>query len=147
VSETPEFHTETGRVAEAYRGRAIVELDVPPDAGSRPECARCGLCASMGGGRAGAVAELRAVVPAGLQLAPGDRVELRLRLASPGRAAVLLLGLPLAAFVGGVLGAWQLWKSEAAMIGCGFGALVAAYLALYLVDRSRGPRAVVTRKL
>jgi len=147
VSQTPEFHTETGKVVEAYRKRAIVELEAPADAGKRPECGRCGLCASLGGGRAGTLPELRAAAPPDLRLAPGDRVEVRLRLASPGKAAVLLLGLPLAAFAGGVLGAWWLWKSEAAMMACGFGALAAAYLALYLVDRARGARAEITRKL
>ncbi len=139
-----DFHIETGRVVEAYKGRAIVELDSASRPGSKPECGRCRLCAASG---AGAPPELRATVAGGLTVTPGDRVEIRLRLASPGRAGLLLLGLPLAAFIGALFLASWLWKSEPAMMACGFGALGAAFLVLYLVDRRRGARAEVVRKL
>jgi len=141
-----EFHTETGKVVEVHKGRAIVELEVSARSGSKPECARCGLC-SAAGAKAGALPELRASVPAGLAIAPGDRVEVRLRLATPGKAGLLLLGLPLVAFLGGLFLANWLWKSEAAMMACGFGALGAAFLVLYAVGRRRGAMATITRKL
>ena len=75
------------------------------------------------------------------------RATKRVGQASPGRAGLLLLGLPLAAFIGALFLASWLWKSEPAMMACGFGALGAAFLVLYLVDRRRGARAEVVRKL
>jgi len=146
VSAAPEFHTETGRVVEVHRGRAIVELEAGAGAGRKPECGRCGLCAALPGAAGGGV-ELRAEAPRALALAPGDRVEITLRLASPGKAAVLLLGLPLVAFLAAAGLAYWLSKSEGLMIACGFGALAAGFLTLYLVDRKRGARATITRKL
>jgi positive regulator of sigma E activity len=141
-----EFLTETGRLVEVHRGRAIVELEGSARPGSKPECARCGLCSAAGAG-AGALPELRASVAPGLKLAPGDRVEIRLRLARPGRAGFLLLGLPLAAFLAGLFMANWLWKSEAAMMASSFGALGAAFLVLYAVGRRRGAMAEVVRRM
>jgi len=146
MSSGPEFHVETAKVVEVWRGRAIVELEKPAGAGERPECARCGLCVATGRG-ADAPVELRAEIAPGVTAAPGDRVEVRLRLTSPGKAAVLLLGLPLVAFLGAAFLANWLWRSEAVTVACGFGALFLAFLALMAYDRARGAQAVVTRKL
>ncbi len=139
------YHAEIGRVVEVRGGRAIVEIELPAGVGSKPECAHCGLCSAAGSG-AGAKPELLASVPADLRLAPGDRVELRLRLANPGKAGVILLGLPLAAFIGAMLLANWIWKSEPAMMACGFGALAGAFLVLHLVSRRRGARAEIVGK-
>lgn len=145
MTAAPALHREAGRVAEVRRGRAIIELEAAAAAGERPECARCRLC-STASGAAGRV-ELRAAVPPELELAPGDRVEVELRLAPPGRAALLLLGLPLAAFLAASGAIWALSGSEDAAAVAGFVALAAAYLVLAAVERRRGPRARVARRL
>ena len=135
---------ESGRVVETRRGRAIVELDVrPEEAGKKPHCSGCGLCTSAGGGNP----ELRAVVPEGLDLSADDRVEVRLRLASSGAAAMLLFGVPLLLFLGASFAGWLLTGSEPVAAAAGFSGLTAGFVVLFAADRIRGPRATVTRKL
>jgi positive regulator of sigma E activity len=146
VGQAAEFHSEIGRVVEVRGRRAIVELDDSTGAGTKPECARCGLCSSAGA-KDGDPPELRAAVGPELALAPGDRVELRVRLARSGKAGVLLLGLPLASFLGALFLADRLWNSEMATLVCGFGALAAAFVVLHLARRRWGARAEVVRKL
>jgi positive regulator of sigma E activity len=149
VASAPRLLRETGRVVEARGGRAIIELEVAADGragpGGRPECAGCGLCApaAAGGGRF----EIRARLEAGRSVGPGDRVEVEIRLASSGRAGLLLCGLPLAAFLGFGLTAWLVTGSENAGAVSGFSALGAAFLALFLVERRWGSAARVVRRL
>ena len=147
ATDKTELHTTTGAVIEVYRNRAIVELDVKPqEVGSKPQCKGCGLC-SCGGAAGNARVELRASVPEELSLAKGDRVEIRIRLVSPGRAALLLYGLPLFAFLACSIGGWFISHSEMISATSGFSALIAAYLVILLVDRGRGPSARISRKI
>jgi positive regulator of sigma E activity len=133
-------------VTEVYRDRAIVELEVDPqEAGNMPECSGCGLCASGGPGR-GKV-ELRAYLAEGISVSQGDRVEMEIRLATPAKAALLLYGLPLLAFLGGSLGVWFATGNENASAMTGFCALGAAFLLLFVVERGRGASARILRKL
>lgn len=134
------FHRVCGRVCEAHRGRAIIELEIDPrEAGSGPECAACRLCSPAGSGRV----ELRASVPAGMELRPGERVEVEIRRVAPHKAALLLYGMPLAVFLAASLGVWAATGSENGAALAGFGGLAAAFLMLFLVERGRGPGARV----
>ncbi len=142
----PSMHRTTGRIVEARGGRSIVELEVDPgEAGKKPECADCGLC-SAAGAAAGKV-ELRAWVADGLDVSAGDRVEVEIRPVSPGKAGLLLYGLPLAAFLAASLGVYAATGSENASAVSGFSALAAAFLILFLVERGRGASARIVRKL
>jgi len=139
------LHRTVGRVVEVHRGRAILELEVrPEEVGRKPECGGCGLCSADRAGRV----ELRAYVAEGLRLATGDRVEAEIRLVTPTRAALLLYGLPLLAFVGTATIVWfATGGSENASAVSGFSALAASFLLLFLIERGRGPSARVVRKL
>jgi positive regulator of sigma E activity len=86
-------------------------------------------------------------VAKGLQLAPGDRVEVEIRLVSPGKAGLLLYGLPLAAFLTASLVVFFVTGNENASAVSGFSALAAAFLILFLVERGRGASARVVGKL
>jgi positive regulator of sigma E activity len=147
VTSAPRLLRETGRVVEARGGRVIVELEPAPAgrAGERQECAGCGLCSPAGAG--GGRMEIRASLAPGQSVAPDDRVEVEIRLASPGRAGFLLYGLPLAAFLGFGLTVWLVTGSEDAGAVSGFSALAAAFLVLFLVERGRGGAARVVRKV
>ena len=137
---SPLLHRVCGRVGETHRGRAIIELEIDPrEAGAGPECAACRLCSAAGSGRV----ELRASVPAGLELHPGERVEVEIRRVAPHQAALLLYGMPLAVFLAASLGVWAATGSENAAALAGFGGLAAAFLALFLAERGRGPGARV----
>jgi len=146
ASSAPSLHRVTGRIVEVHRKRSIVEIDVPPaEVGSKPECAGCGLC-STAGASAGKV-ELRACLTEDFEVAEGDRVEVEIRLATPARAALLLYGLPLFAFLGVSLSVWFATESEGSSAVSGFSAMGAAFLILFLVERRRGAAARVVRKL
>ena len=134
------LHRVTGRVVEAWRDRAIVALEIGAEEAGRGErCAGCRMCAVT---PAGSV-ELRAWLPPGLSVAAGDRVEVEVRSVAPHRAALLLYGMPLAAFLGATIVVWYATGSEGASALAGFGALAAAFLTLYLVERGRGASARV----
>jgi positive regulator of sigma E activity len=145
-SPAEKLHRVTGRVIESHRDRVIVELDVTPDqVGKKPECAGCGLCSSAGA--APGKVEIRAYLGEGVTAAVDDRVEVEIRLATPGKAALLLYGLPLLAFLGASLGVWFATENENASAISGFSALAAAFMILFLVERGRGASARVARRL
>jgi positive regulator of sigma E activity len=140
------MHRTTGRVVEVRAGRSIIELEVDSaQAGKQPECDSCGLCSAAGA--ASGKVELRAWVAEGLDVSPGDRVEVEIRLVSAGKAGLLLYGLPLAAFLAASVGVYAATGSENASAVSGFSALAAAFLILFLVERGRGASARVVRKL
>ncbi len=141
----PRLHRTVGRVVEVHRDRAILELEVSPaDVGKKPECGGCGLCSADRSGRV----ELRAYLAEGVVVQKGDRVEAEIRLVAPGRAALLLYGMPLLAFVGTSMIVWfATGGSQNASAVSGFSALAAAFLLLFLIERGRGPSARVVRKL
>ncbi len=143
-STAPRLHRVTGRVVEIHKNRTIVELDVDPaEAGKKPECSGCGLCSTAGAGKV----EIRACLTEEFVVKKGDRVEVEIRLVTPAKAASLLYGLPLIAFLGASLAVWFSTGSDVASAVSGFSALGAAFLILFLVERNRGAAARVLRKL
>jgi positive regulator of sigma E activity len=145
-SREPRLHKATGVVVEVRKDRTIVELEIDPgEAGKQPQCSGCGLCSPAGAGAA--KVELRAWLAEGVSVERGDRVEVEIRLATPSKAALLLYGLPLLAFLGASVGVWFATQNESASAVSGFSALGAAFLILFLVERGRGAGARVSRKI
>jgi positive regulator of sigma E activity len=138
------MHLTRGRIIEVRNSRAIIELDVEPSqVGKQESCSGCGLCNAVGGGQV----ELRANCDPKTSLKSGDRVEVEIRLVNPGKAGILLYGMPLLSFLGFGWGAWWITGSEGAMIGSAFAAMCSFYLLLFLIEAKRGARARVIRKL
>jgi positive regulator of sigma E activity len=137
---------ETGTVMTVEGGRAAVRI--------RPEradaCHGCTACRSLGG------QEFVLTVPAG-DLAPGDTVTLAIPLPGPWRGIALVLALPLAALMVGILGgsAWTGLQqtvglgSEATGFLLGLALALAAFLVAILEDRrfARGHRPRVVSRM
>ena len=135
---------ESGVVKKLDGRRMEVRMDTV-----RPElCAKCRACDLLGGGKE---MVLRVSAVEGLQV--GDRVSVEVPQASPWLGIVLVLGLPVALMVGGlVLGSrWTGWVELLGLDADVCGALlgvplgVAAFLVARAVDRRYAGRVAVER--
>jgi len=135
---------ETGTVIQVAGRRMRVRMDA-----ARPEvCKVCRACEAFGQGK-----ETVLRVPRVEGLDVGDRVAVEVPEGGPWLSIVLVLGLPVALLVGGLLlgSRWSWWVNllgldadlSGALLGLPLG--VAAFLVARTVDRRYARRIVVTR--
>lgn len=108
-------------------GRALARLS-----DSEADCSGCriaSLCSRQSESR------LSVAVPTGLDVLPGDKVEISLPAFMSRRAVALMLLLPLAALALATAAAAWLGLPETVAVAIGLGALVATFMILYALRR------------